>query len=117
MIKVTRQTADTIKRANWIPKVITPALLVLVATQVFNIAQYLQKIDDKTLDSIEIKYGLQEHLKDAPTAVETHKAEQRLIDVEEAVQGLQKSDSIAAADRKDFKSTLARIEKKVENIN
>ena len=114
MFKLTKETTDSIRRGNWIPKFVTPAILIWLGTQTVEITKYLSQMNDRAFSTVEMRVKTEEHINKAWTPLQTHQAMERLIYVEESVERLQKIDSISAEDRKEMKIILARIEKTLE---
>ena len=93
---------ETIRRGNWIPKIVTPALLILLLTQAVKVTSYMSDINSRTLSTVEMRVRLEDHM-ESWTPVRQEKAFERLRSTEIGIIELRKEDSLSAVDRKEMK--------------
>ena len=101
---------------NKIKEWFVPGMVIIILSQTIMITRYLSDIEARTLDTIEMKVRLQDHMRIWTPETQLI-AFQRLKAVEDSSKLLRKQDSLATKERDEIKEILRRIEKKIEKIN
>ena len=101
---------------NKIKEWFVPGMVIIILSQTIMITRYLSDIEARTLDTIEMKVRLQDHMNVWTPEIQLTSF-QRLKSVEDSAKRFKKQDSLTVLEINEIKAILKRIEKKIENIN